>query len=126
MSKYKSLRTSFDAMIKSIASIAVVVSNGKKSRQWYEKMLGLEVRDVEGHWITVAPKKSKQVLHLCESKTLEPGNTGILLLSDDIDAQYKDMKKKGVHFTQKLTKADWGSSAKFSDPDGNVFWLAEA
>ena len=39
---------------------------------------------------------------------------------------YKEMKKKGVEFTQKLTKADWGSSAKFSDPDGNIFWLAEA
>lgn len=113
-------------MIKSIASVAVVVSNGKKSSKWFENMLGFEVHDKEGHWITVAPKKSKQVLHLCESKTLEPGNTGILLLSDDIETQYKDMKKKGVEFTQKLTKTDWGSSAKFSDPDGNVFWLAEA
>lgn len=113
-------------MIKSIASVAVVVSNGKKSSQWYEKMLGFEVRDKEGHWITVAPKKSKQVFHLCESKTLEPGNTGILLLADDIEAQYREMKKNGVKFTQELTKADWGSSAKFADPDGNVFWLAEA
>ncbi len=113
-------------MIKSIASVAVVVSNGKKSSKWFEKMLGFEVRDKEGHWITVGPKKSKQVLHLCESKTLEPGNTGILLLADDIEAQYKNMKKKGVEFTQKLTKADWGSSAKFSDPDGNVFSLMEA
>ncbi len=102
-------------MIKSIASTAVVVSNGKKSSQWYEKMLGFEVRDKEGHWITVAPKKSKQVLHLCESKTLEPGNTGILLLSDDIEAQYKEMKKNGVKFAQELTKEDWGSSAKFAD-----------
>ncbi len=113
-------------MIKSIASVAVVVSNGKKSSQWYEEKLGFEVHDKEGHWITVAPKKSKQVLHLCESKSLEPGNTGILILADDIEAQYKEMKKKGVKFTQELTKADWGSSAKFSDPDGNIFWLAEA
>lgn len=113
-------------MIKSIASVAVVVSNSKKSKQWYEKMLGFEVRDEEGHWITVAPKKSKQVLHLCQSKTLEPGNTGILFLADDIEAQYKEMKKKGVKFTEKLTKSDWGSSAMFADPDGNVFSLMEA
>ncbi len=113
-------------MIKSISSTAVVVSNGKKAREWYKKTLGFEVRDNEGHWITVAPKKSKNVLHLCESKELEPGNTGILLLSDDIGATYKDMKKKGVTFPMELKKADWGSSAKFSDPDGNVFWLGEA
>ncbi len=112
-------------MIKSIFSVAVVVSNAKKSAKWFEDMLGFEVRDKEGHWITVAPKKSKNVLHLCQSKELEPGNTGILFLADDLEATYKKLKQNGVKFTEKLTKEDWGAHAKFSDPDGNVFSLME-
>ncbi len=112
-------------MIKSIASVAVVVSDTKKATEWYEKTLGLEVRDKEGHWVTVAPKKAKNVLHLCKQKKLEPGNTGILFLADNIEATYKQMKKKGIKFTEPLTKAEWGTFAIFSDRDGNTFWLME-
>jgi len=110
-------------MINSIIDVAIVVSNAKKSADWYKEKLGLEVRDNEGHWVTVAPKDSALVMHLCETKPLEQGNTGIAFRVDDLDRTYKEMVGKGVEFTVKPTKEEWGAYAMFEDPDGNEFWL---
>jgi lactoylglutathione lyase len=111
-------------MIKSIVDVAVVVSNANKSADWYKEKLGLEIRSKEGHWVTVAPKGATgPVLHLCESKSLEKGNTGIAFSVDDLDKTYEEMSGKGVEFTVKPTKEDWGYYAMFKDPDGNEFWL---
>jgi len=110
-------------MIKSIMNIAVVVSDAKKSARWYKQKLGLEVRDRKGHWITLAPKGSRVVLHLCETTPHEKGNTGIAFLVDDLDKTYKTMVAKGVKFTSKPKKTEWGTYAMFKDPDGNEFWL---
>ncbi|PTL84286.1 VOC family protein [Vitiosangium sp. GDMCC 1.1324] len=35
----------------------------------------------------------------------------------------EELKKKGVEFTQPPTKAPWGSSTMFRDPDGNLILL---
>ena len=112
-----------ESMIKSIVDVAVVVSNASKSAEWYKEKLGLEIRAQEGHWVTVAPKGSGPVLHLCEMTPLEKGNTGICFQVDDIDKTYKEMGGKGVEFTVKPTKEEWGTYAMFKDPDGNEFWL---
>ena len=110
-------------MIKSIMDVAIVVSDAKKSAQWYKEKLGLEVRDSEGHWITVAPKDSSVILHLCETTPLEKGNTGIAFCVDDLEGTYREMSSKGVEFTTKPKKTEWGTYAMFKDPDGNEFWL---
>jgi len=110
-------------MIKSIIDVAVVVSDAKKSAEWYKEKVGLEIRDKEDHWVTVAPKGSEPVLHLCETTPLEQGNTGIAFRVDDLDKAYAEMSGKGVEFTVKPKKAEWGYHAMFKDPDGNEFWL---
>ncbi len=110
-------------MIKSLYDIAVVVSDKAKSAQWYKDKLGFEIRDNMDHWVTVAPKGSNVVLHLCEQTPLEPGNSGIGLSVDDLDKTYNELSGRGVEFTRKPTKAEWGSFAMFKDPDGNEFWI---
>ena len=119
-------------MMLDLATVAVVVSRpAKKAAEWYRDKLGFEIGgEVEGHWVVVAPKGKTGApkgpwrgIHLCEADELEPGNTGILFLTDNIEATYKELKAKGVKFTQELTKESWGTNAMFSDPDGNEFWL---
>lgn len=112
-------------MIKSFSSAAIVVSSGKRALRWYTQTLGFRTVDKEGHWITVVPRGGKTVLHLCESKRLERGNTGIGFVVDDIDKTYSQLSRKGVRFTQKPIDRGWGKYAMFADPDGNVFWLSE-
>ena len=111
-------------MITRISSAAVVVKDEKKAAKWYKTMLGLEVKSEEGHWVTVAPKNQRGfVLHLCKTKPLEKGNTGILFSADDIQKTYAELSGKGVKFTVKPRDDGWGLYAMFKDPDGNVFWL---
>ena len=108
------------------SSVAVVVRNAKKSAAWYREKLGFEIRDEEGHWVTVAPKGSKIVLHLCQTRPLERGNTGFGFVAKDVAAEQKRLEVRGVKFTTPTTKAPWGTFAQFADPDGNTFWINEA
>jgi len=112
--------------IERIATVAVMVSDEKKAKEWYRDKLGFEIRSDEEHWVVVAPRGSMTGLHLCPDDPLEPGNTGILLLAADVEGTCKELKQKGVEFTRELGKAEWDENMKyamFKDPDGNVFWL---
>lgn len=114
-------------MIKNIGSVAVVVKNGKEAAKWYRSKLGFEVKADGEHWLVAKPKGSRgPVLHLCETKPLEKGNTGILMLADNVQRTYEVLTKRGVKFTRKPKDSGWGEFAMFSDPDGNVFWLMKA
>jgi uncharacterized glyoxalase superfamily protein PhnB len=117
-------------MIKAIGTTAVVVSDTIKAAKWYRETLGLEVKGLEWgpkeHWITVGVKDSEQRLHLCQSKTLEPGNTGIAFLCDNLDKTHQELSKKGVKFTVEPKKEAWRPAyAMIADLDGNEFWLME-
>lgn len=43
--------------------------------------------------------------------------------TDDVEGTYEQLSKKGVEFTQKPKKEEWGTSAIFKDVDGNIFVL---
>jgi catechol 2,3-dioxygenase-like lactoylglutathione lyase family enzyme len=113
-------------MIERIRSVAVMVSDEKKAKEWYRDKLGFEVQSDEEHWVVVAPKGSSVGIHLCPDEPLELGNTGILFLAADIESTCNELKTKHVEFTRELGKSEWDESiryAMFKDPDGNVFWL---
>jgi lactoylglutathione lyase len=113
-------------LIKSISSAAVVVKNGQKAKKWYRDKLGFVVESDEEHWITMtAPGNKGFEIHLCETKPLEKGNTGILFRVDDLDKTYSELSRKGVRFSQKPVDKGWGKYALMKDLDGNVFWMME-
>ena len=66
--------------IERIGSIAVVVSDVNKSKEWYRDKLEFEVQDDMEHWVVVRPPGSSTGIHLCQVEPLEPGNTGQLLV----------------------------------------------
>ena len=105
-------------------SVAVVVKNLKVAKKFYTQKLGLKVLDDMDHWLTVGADKKGMRLHLCETKPLEKGNTGILFVVDEkTEKAYAAMKKKGIKFTMKPTVQPWGMECHFVDPDGNEFYL---
>lgn len=113
-------------MINGIVDFAIVVSDGQKSLKWYTEVLGLEARDTGGHWITVAPKGSPTVLHLCQGHPLEPGNQGVALSTDDLDKTCNDLAAKGAKIPHPPKDDGWGVYATVEDPDGNVITLNPA
>jgi predicted enzyme related to lactoylglutathione lyase len=104
-------------------SVAVTVSDAKKAAEWYKEKLDLEVSEEADHWVTAWVKGADWKIHLCETD-LEPGNTGICFYSDDVKGAAAALKKKGVKFSKEYTKTEWGETAMFDDPDGNVFWIS--
>lgn len=112
-----------------LADCAVTVSDTGKATDWWVEKLGFEVHKVgdSQHSVMVAPPGDKFVLHLCAGfEPVEPGNTGIAFMTDEIDGLVARMESAGVRFTEPLRKESWGAIAKFADPDGNIFWLLGA
>ncbi|HII41023.1 MAG TPA: VOC family protein [Thermoplasmata archaeon] len=130
--------------IQGIDTVAVAVSDGRKSIAWYGDVLGLPVAYIgpeapnpdpkvqgtpenPGHWIELGPRRPLTRVHLCElgGKT-EPGPTGITFLTDDIHADYERMRRQGVRFLSAPQKMDWGEwLCAFVDPDGNELDLKQ-
>jgi predicted enzyme related to lactoylglutathione lyase len=110
-------------MVSKEFSVAVVVSDGKKTAKWFEDKVGLE-SSAEGHWVLVWPEGANAKIHLCEGKP-DPGNTGISFYVKDVAAKARKMKAKGVRFAKDVEKTKWGTNAMFADPDNNEYWLTE-
>jgi len=113
-----------------LADFAVTVSDAKKSASWWEARMGFRTHTIGppgGHAILVAPPGERFLIHLCEGiAPVESGNTGIAFMTDRIEEQVRSMEAAGVEFPEPLKMESWGGSAKFADPDGNIFWLLGA
>ena len=112
--------------INQISTIAVMVKDEQKAKEWYKSKLGMEVMYDEPHWIVVGPKGSKTGLHLCPDEKLEPGNQGIVLKTDNAKKTCAELKKKGVAFVRELAKSEWDDELMYAvirDPDGNEFQI---
>ncbi len=116
-----------------VRSVAVLVSDRNRSREWYTGTLGLDLVHDMDHWITVGRKGEGALLHLCQTsdwmgkEELETGNQGIsILLSGDFEAACAALEANGVKFVQPVTKEEWGTYATIVDPDGNELTLGSA
>ena len=52
--------------------------------------------------------------------------TAVTIATSDLEAAYAELKDKGVEFQMPPTLQPWGEKmARFTDPDGNFFYLEE-
>jgi catechol 2,3-dioxygenase-like lactoylglutathione lyase family enzyme len=103
----------------------IMVSDRKRSVEWYTKKLGFEVIQDMGHWVTVGHQGSDGLLHLCQASEiegeLEPGIQGITFhIRGDFEKKCAELARRGVNFERPVTKMSWGTYARIADPDGNV------
>ncbi len=59
-------------------------------------------------------------------ENMKPGSLKLYLSAPDIEAAYKELKAKGVKPTAEITRAGWGTSFSFNDPDGNLWLVVES
>ncbi len=115
-------------------SIALVISDLKRSTDWYTRGLGLDVIEQgtgdDEHWVVVGRKGRTGGIHLCDIPTfdpkypVEPGNSGIdLKVSGEFAAACAALEANGVRFTLPVTRRPWGWEAQIVDPDGNELRL---
>ncbi len=112
-----------------LADVAVSVANKEASAEWWRTKIGFGVHTLEGaaHAVLVAPPGDRFVIHLCEEfEPVSPGNTGIAFVTDDLKGTVRRLRARGVAFAELPQQENGGRMAKFTDPDGNIFWLLGA
>ena len=58
-----------------------------------------------------------------QSELYAKGLPSIVLGSEDVQAEYESLVKKGVTFKQEPTETDWGTFAMFDDRCGNYIQI---
>lgn len=121
-------------MIKSVKSQAVYVTNQNAALQFYQQILGFEVRrweplGIAGSWIEVAPPGGQTSIVLYPRDLMpdwQQRKPSIVFGCDDVAATHAELEQRGVQFVQEPSKMAWGNFASFVDPDGNEFGLSDA
>ena len=120
-------------MIKHLQVATICVSDQNRARDFFVNTLGFGLRremEVPGgmHWIEVAPEGGQTSFSLepCSEPERLGIHTGYVFATDDIDAAYKELTGRGVHFPQPPNFQGWGIYSEFEDLDGNRFGLAQA
>ena len=119
-------------MLKAIKFVNVPVTDQDRALDFYTKQLGLRVItdspfDDRQRWIELGIPRAETKLVLFTAPGQEKqigGLMNVTFCADDVVATAKELKARGVEFTQEPRKADWGTSAIFKDPDGNQFVLS--
>ncbi len=123
-------------MISHIHSTTVLVSDQDAALDFYVNTLGWEkALDVpmgeNDRFVTVVPPGATTQLALAPTHWFGPdrkvgGETGISVVTSDIDATYKTLTERGVMFKEPVAVMPWGKKATwFYDRDSNEFFLAE-
>ena len=119
-------------MIRGIKFIGVPVSNQDAALKFWTEAVGMKVMTDQPfsetqRWIELKVPGADTGIALFTP----PGHENrigqfqsISFWSDDVFATADALKKKGVVFAQDPKKEQWGTSAIFKDPDGNMYVLS--
>jgi uncharacterized glyoxalase superfamily protein PhnB len=135
-------------MIK-ISNAQLWVHDQDEALDFYTKKLGMEVRaDVtlselgNFRWLTVGPANQADIaitlMAIPGSPIMDPdtaqqvrdlmgkGFAGtIFLTTDDVYADYEQLKSRGVEFSEEPEERPYGIDSGFRDPSGNSFRLTQ-
>jgi uncharacterized glyoxalase superfamily protein PhnB len=135
-------------MIK-LGSTQLWVHDQDEALKFYTQTLGMEVRsDVtvpelgNFRWLTVGPVAQPEVaitlMAIPGQPVMDPdtaeqvkalmakGFTGtVFLTTDDVRADYEQLKSRGVEFTEEPEERPYGIDTGFRDPSGNSFRLTQ-
>ncbi len=123
-------------MITRIRLAGVWVTDQERALDFYVNKLGFRVQADETfgpgfRWLEVVPPGGGAALTIGKPA---PGQEGaqvggfanVVFTCDDIQATYRDLESKGVHFVGPPKMQPWGvNQAIFQDPDGNTFVLVD-
>jgi predicted enzyme related to lactoylglutathione lyase len=119
-------------MIKSIKFVSVYVSDQDAALAFYTQKLGFTVVTDQpmgpgARWIELKIPGAETGLVIAKPMMPEHrigGFMNMAFAADDVRKTYDELSARGVEFTQPPRTEPWGTSAIFTDPDGNTFVLS--
>jgi catechol 2,3-dioxygenase-like lactoylglutathione lyase family enzyme len=118
--------------ITEVGTVAVVVGDQDRARDFYVGTLGFEVRlDVPmpggGRWLTVSPPGAAVAVALTAGEdTAVGGDTGIRFTATDVAAEHAALADRGVDVDAVLDWPGIPPMFSFRDLDGNTLYVVEA
>jgi catechol 2,3-dioxygenase-like lactoylglutathione lyase family enzyme len=117
--------------ITSFEIVSVPVADQEIAKKFYRDVLGFELLRDEpmgpsGRWIQLAPQGCATTISLVGwFDSMRPGGLqGVMLNSDDIDRDHRELSAKGLQLTP-IEQQPWGRYTMFKDPDGNGWILRQ-
>jgi catechol 2,3-dioxygenase-like lactoylglutathione lyase family enzyme len=122
-------------LTKAEAMPMIAVKDFERARKFYEDTLGLETKDAMGGEV-LEVKSGDTVINVYRSEYAGTNKaTALTFAVDDIEAEVRDLKDKGIFFEQydmpglekqgDLYVAEGMKTTWFKDPDGNILSLFE-
>ncbi|MGH3368179.1 MAG: VOC family protein [Nocardioidaceae bacterium] len=120
-------------MLKTVAYVALMVSDQDKALDFYTNVLGLEKRGdfqtPDGpRFLTVGVKGQEFELVLWPGTpaVAARGSAVYTIEVDNCRAAFEMLEERGVRFEPpEVLEFPWGLAARFHDPDGNLLQLRE-
>ena len=121
-------------MIDHVNAVVLPVRDVEKCASFYRDKLGFKLnhKDDESAFLAIGGKGGlllvlvsvNEVARLISEEQVRPGEETIhrtyyAVFVEDVDREYEELRKKGVHFVKPPTTQPWGQRiAYFEDPEG--------
>ena len=117
-------------MLNKIEGITLLVSDLKRSIEFYRDILGLRVNKESENKIEFSRKDStntKLIVELDNSKSNQNNKNSVIITFSvsDLDTVYNNLTEKKVNFHKKLSDDASGKNTIILDPDGYLISLTE-
>lgn len=120
-------------MINKIATVALYVDDQQKTKAFWTKKVGFEIKAEhtmggDSTWLEIGPVESNTALVIYPKSMMENWKElqpSIVFECEDIQATYETMNNNGVVFPMEPKNMGFGIFAQFIDDDGHTFGLRE-
>lgn len=119
-------------MIRYIKFASVPVQDQDRALDFYKNKLGFQVHTDQPYgggwrWIElVIPGAETRLMFGPATGEGDASKPRLILVVDDVEKTYEELRSKGVEFTQPPRQAPWGMNAIFKDSEGNLLLLGAA
>ena len=121
-----------------INGIVLFARNFEICKKFYEKKLGLKVKDTDEGFVSfklegdqeLALMSLEAAAQMIGKESVQPGKEGVhrtllAIFVEDTNKTYEELKAKGVEFVKPPATQPWGQrTAYFKDPDGNLWEIS--
>ncbi|MFY9868261.1 MAG: VOC family protein [Candidatus Nitrosopolaris sp.] len=113
-------------MFNRIGAVILLVSDMKKSMEFYKDMLGMELKQQAEDWVEFSKQGTVLALHPTKEKELTKNISMLIGFNvSELETVCSNLEKKKVKFHKKVTNEVFGKHAIIEDPDGHLISLAE-
>lgn len=118
-------------MLTKIATVAVYVDDQEAAERFWIEQVGFVQKEkkqmgTSSYWLEVAPEHAQTHLVIYPKSMMASSDerkASIVFVCDDVELTYQLMLERGVHFSGKPQKMEWGTFVQFQDNEGNEYLL---